>query len=82
MFRFNWEKDMLEEEGDTKRTTREVTKAMSAIVSFSEFTGEDRTMFKSCKLPTLDIEIWEEQGNVNYVFYKKTNSKVLLADTT
>ena len=52
-FRFSWrkwEEDMKEADGDIKRTTREITKAMTDLVSFLDFTGEDSTMFKSGKL--------------------------------
>ena len=66
-----------------QRTTRELTKAMTSIVSFLEFTGEDQSMFDSQRLPTLDTEIWDHKGEIKYSFYEKptVGNRVLLADT-
>ena len=67
-----------------KRTTEELTKAMTSLVSFLDFTGEDTTMFPTNKLPTLDTEIWEEKDSkVKFSFYEKptVGNRVLLADT-
>ena len=43
---------------DQARTTEEFVKAMSSLVEFLEFEGEESGMFENNKLPTLDTEIW------------------------
>ena len=42
---------------DLRRTTTELTKAMSSVVSFLKFEGEDQDMFSDSKLPTLDTAL-------------------------
>ena len=51
-------------------TTREVTRAMCSLTDFSQFTGEDGSMFDGT-LPTLDTYIWMEKGRVMFKFFKK-----------
>ena len=47
------------------------------------FTGEDETMFKTKKLPTLDTELWFEDGQIKHQFFEKptVGNRVLMADT-
>ena len=56
---------------DVKRTTDEVVKAMSSLVSFLQFEGEHQEMFADCKLPTLDTSLWVDGLTVNYQFFEK-----------
>ena len=58
---------------DQQRTTREFVLAMSSLVSFLTFEGEDHTMFLNSRLPTLDCEIWvdETSNMVKYSFFEK-----------
>ena len=44
---------------------------MTSMVSFLEFTGEDQSMFENSRLPTLDTEIWEEEGEIKFSLYEK-----------
>ena len=47
--------------------------AMSSLVSFLKFEGEDSSMFLNNRLPTLDTEIWvdPESGLIKFAFYEK-----------
>ena len=67
------DKDADEEQCVTgvQRTTREVTKAMCAMVDFLKFTGEDCSMFTDQTLPTLDTSLWIEGRQVKYKFFEK-----------
>ena len=56
---------------DVKRTTDEMVKAMSSLVSFLQFEGEHQEMFADCKLPTLDTSLWVDGLTVNYQFFEK-----------
>ena len=85
-FEFSWERrksDLKCALSDQQRTTIEITKAMTSIVSFLNFTGEDCSMFQNCRLPTLDCEVWFEDGKIQYSFYEKpqVGNRVLQKDT-
>ena len=58
---------------DQARTTAEFSKAMSSLVNYLEFEGEESGMFHNNRLPTLDTEIWwdEVSKNIKYSFYEK-----------
>ena len=56
---------------DAHYTTIELSKAMSSLVKFLKFTGEDETMFSNMKLPTLDTELWIENGQISFSYYEK-----------
>ena len=76
LFTFNevWKKDDLESNlTDQQRTTIELVSAMSSLVSFLAFEGEDSSMFSNARLPTLDCEIWvdENSGLLMHSFYEK-----------
>ena len=70
---------------DQARTTRELVKAMSDIVQFLQFEGEEAGMFENYRLPTLDAELWvcETTGLVKHSFFEKETcpNKVLQKDT-
>ena len=56
---------------------------MCSLVPFLEFTGESASMFSNRRLPTLDVEIWWESGEVSYSFFKKPEvpNRVILKGT-
>ena len=54
---------------DQSRTTREVVKAMSSLVSYLIFEGEDHEMFNDLRLPTLDTAIWWNGEKEMYTFF-------------
>ena len=58
---------------DQERTTKELVAAMSSLVSFLQFEGEESGMFPNDRLPTLDAELWvcEETNLVKYSFFEK-----------
>ena len=85
-FKFSkeWETEDIESGlSDFHRTMREVTKAMSSLISFIQFEGEEQGMFPGNKLPTLDTAIWWENGKLFYEFYEKPTvpNRVLQKDT-
>ena len=75
--------DVEKGESDEHRTTVEITKAMSSMIDFLNFTGEDGSMFPDGRLPTLDTAIWLENGTVKYSYYEKptVGNQVLRRDT-
>ena len=73
-FKFSEErkaKDLQSGISDLKRTTDEMVKAMSSLVDFLQFEGENQEMFEDLKLPTLDTAIWVDGLSVKYQFYEK-----------
>ena len=68
---------------DSHRTMREITNAMSSILYFIQFEGEDPGMFVGDKLPTLDTSIWWNGLSLVYEFFEKPTvpNKVLQKDT-
>ena len=56
---------------DQSRTTREVVKAMSSLVKYLVFEGEDHEMFVDARLPTLDTSLWWNGEQVMYSFFEK-----------
>ena len=77
-FRFDkkWEEeDFLGGKTDQRRTTDQLVTAMSSIVDFLEFEGEESGMFASNRLPTLDALIWvcEKSGLVKFIFFWDTS---------
>ena len=73
------EKDM----SDAHYTTTELAKAMSSLVTFLNFTGEDESQFPGERLPTLDTELWMENKQIMYSFFEKATvgNKVICRDT-
>ena len=62
-FEFNesWEvEDIMGGKTDQERTTEQLVLAMSSIISFLEFEGEEGGMFADGRLPTLDTNLWVE----------------------
>ena len=58
---------------DQARTISELVNAMSSLVDYLVFEGEESGMFPNAKLPTLDTEIWFDQElcEIMYSFYEK-----------
>ena len=81
--RFVFTNNVVEEIPDSRYTTNEITKAMCSLVSFLKFTGEEESMFPSRKLPTLDTELWLENGQIMFSYFEKptVGNKVLCCDT-
>ena len=63
--------DLNSGESDQKRTTRELVKAMSSLVPFLKFEGEDHELYDDKTLPTLDTSIWWTGSKVAYKFFEK-----------
>ena len=79
-----WQAEDLESgKTDLARTTDEVAKAMSSLVSYLVFEGEHAGMFESQKLPTLDTSIWWNGSKLCFEFYEKPMcpNRVLQKDT-
>ena len=79
-----WEKEDLQSGlSDTHRTMKELTSAMSSLVSFIQFEGEEPGMFPGNKLPTLDTAVWWNGKTLMYEFYEKPTvpNRVLQKDT-
>ena len=68
---------------DEQRTTTLIANAMSSIIYFLKFTGEDRTMFGDNTLPTLDTTLWLQGNQVKNLFYEKptVGNQVVQRDT-
>ena len=68
---------------DTHYTTTELAKAMCSLVTFLNFTGEDESQFPGKRLPTLDTELWMENGQILHSFFEKptVGNKVICRDT-
>ena len=71
-WKLEWEKDDLSSgKTDLARTTEEVAKAMSSLVKYLVFEGEEAGMFSSGKLPTLDTNIWWNGTQLKFEFFEK-----------
>ena len=71
-FKPEWEIEDLESGvSDQHRTTLELTKAMSSLVCYLKFEGEEAGMFSSNKLPTLDTAIWWENNQIMHEVFEK-----------
>ena len=55
-------------ETDEHRTTKIIATAMSSLVPFLTFTGEEKSMFCDKTLPTLDTALWLQGKKVFYRF--------------
>ena len=75
--------DLESNESDQTRTTRELVRAMSSLVPFLQFEGEDHEMFEDRTLPTLDTSIWWTGSKIAYKFYEKPTcpNRVLQKDS-
>ena len=83
-FSDDWEaEDLNSGVTDQHRTMVEITKAMSSLVSFLCFEGEESGMYPDQKLPTLDTAIWYEEGRFRHQFFEKKMcpNRVLQKDT-
>ena len=71
-FSEEWKLEDLESDiSDVRRTCIEVAKAMSSLVQYLKFEGEDAEMFSSNELPTLDTSIWWTGEKLMFRFYEK-----------
>ena len=52
------DKERETEESDEHRTTKIIASAMSSLVPFLTFRGENKSMFCDKTLPTLDTTLW------------------------
>ena len=85
-FKFDeaWQQEDLNSDvSDSYRTMTELTKAMSSLISYIEFEGEEPGMFTDNKLPTLDTAIWWNGSCFLYEFWEKPTvpNRVLQKDT-
>ena len=86
VFKKDWEiEDKESGKTDQQRTTAEFVKAMSSLVEYLEFEGEESSMFPNDRLPTLDCELWfdENSKSVMWSFYEKPTvpNRVIQRDT-
>ena len=82
-FEIDWEKEDFERErvgddDDTRRTARETKKAMNSVFTNIQFETELAEDFATQKLPTLDFEMWFQEGGnyegrpkILYQFFEK-----------
>ena len=69
----DWEDEDTEAgENDTVRMSKECLKAMNSVNKDLKFTVETTSDFKKNKLPTLDFEIWVENGVIKHSYYEKS----------
>ena len=71
VFRKEWKsEDCLQNKN--QRTSQELCHAMNSIYSNIKFTIETESDFSNKRLPTLDFDLWVEEGNyLRYSFYEK-----------
>ena len=71
-FKESWYlEDMSSGKSDQERTMGELVKAMSSLVEFLSFEGEESGMFYDNKLPTLDTALWWDGESIKYQFFEK-----------
>ena len=70
------EEDKLEDE--TKRTIRELNKAMNSVNKDLKFTVEHESDFPNARLPTLAFELWSERQGIRHSYYEKEMRSQLL----
>ena len=65
--------DLQSELTDQQRTMRELIPAMSSLVEYLNFEGEESGMFENNRLPTMDKELWIDPltGLLNHSFFEK-----------
>ena len=83
-FKEEWkDADLLSSISDQSRTTEELAKAMSSLIPFLKFEGEEAGQFLSNKLPTLDTSIWWNGKKLEFEFFEKSTcpNRVLQRDT-
>ena len=83
-FSSTWQsEDLNSDVTDSHRTMLEVTKAMSSLISYIQFEGEEPGMFCDSKLPTLDTAIWWNGESFMYEFWEKPTvpNRVIQKDT-
>ena len=66
------EEDLLHDESDTKRTSNVVKDIMNSVYREIQFEMEIAEDFPNKRLPTLDFEMWLEDGKINYSFFEKS----------
>ena len=66
-----------------QRTTAVFAKVMSSLITFLNFTGEEKSMFPDNTLPTLDTALWLNEGRISFKFYEKptVSNQVVNANT-
>ena len=58
-FKLEWQQiDLASDKTNQQRTTEEFIKAMSSLVGYLEFEGEESGMFQNHRLPTPNKELW------------------------
>ena len=69
--------------GPQRRTTLIMNEILNSIVEYLKFTTEDNEDFENNKLPTLDCQIWIENGKIMHQFYEKPQvpNRMLLHNT-
>ena len=75
IFKDDWKKEDLDSsESSTRRTSREICKAMNSIYSNLDFTVEIEEDFENARLPTLDCELFMDKSThkINYSFFEKS----------
>ena len=75
--------DVEENLADDTRNVNLLIEAMNSIMSFLSFTGEAPSDFHDKRLPTLDCNLFVDNGRILHTFYEKPmrSDKCLEADT-
>ena len=75
IFKEEWKKDdIISNDSSTRRTSREICKAMNSIYSNLQFTVEIEEDFENSRLPTLDCQIFMDKSTyqIEYSFFEKS----------
>ena len=76
-----WEmEDRLSGDSATKRTAKVLVAMMNEVFDFMNFTTEIGEDFPEGKLPSLDINIWVENGRILYEFFEKPMATNLMVE--
>ena len=79
IYQDEWKKEE-EEEGlsETAKTASVMKTIMNSIMKEVQFTTETHEEFKTNTLPTLDTELWIEQGRIKYRYFEKPMSNKMV----
>ena len=64
----------------TKRTAKVLVAMMNDVFDFMNFTTEIGEDFPDGKVPSLDINIWVEEGRILYEFFEKLMATNLMVE--
>ena len=76
-----WEmEDKQSGDSATRRTAKVLVAMMNDVFDFMNFTTEIGEDFPDGKVPSLDINIWVEEGRILYEFFEKLMATNLMVE--